>query len=163
MKYLTRYLTLSLSVAALAASIGVAQADDWFSLNLFGDQSAQPIAASVTVTPTTAVQKTDAPVQVAARKLGLKDGSYQGQSVDAYYGMVQVQANIQAGRLISVDVLDYPNHRNTSRAINRQALPMLEREVIGAQSARVNMISGATLTSQAYLRSLYGALKQASM
>jgi uncharacterized protein with FMN-binding domain len=84
-----------------------------------------------------------------------------GSPYDAYYGLVQVQANIQGGRLISIDVLQFPNHRSTSRAINRQALPMLESEVISAQGIRVDMISGATLTSNAYLRSLRGALNQA--
>jgi uncharacterized protein with FMN-binding domain len=62
---------------------------------------------------------------------------------------------------VSVDVLQYPADRRTSRSINAQALPMLESEVVRAQSDRVNIISGATLTSAAYLRSLNGALGQA--
>ena len=74
---------------------------------------------------------------------------------------MQVQANIQNGRLASVEVLQYPADRRTSRRINDDALPMLESEVISAQSARVDIISGATLTSRAYLRSLNSALGQA--
>jgi uncharacterized protein with FMN-binding domain len=72
-----------------------------------------------------------------------------------------VIATIKKGRLVAIDVPQFPDHRNTSRAINRQALPMLQKEVIRAQGIRVNLISGATLTSQAYLRSLGSALKKA--
>jgi uncharacterized protein with FMN-binding domain len=60
-------------------------------------------------------------------------------------------------------VLDYPNHQRTSRSINRQALPLLQSEVISAQGTRVNIISGATLTSKAYLRSLKSALSKANV
>jgi uncharacterized protein with FMN-binding domain len=100
-------------------------------------------------------------VQVVAKNHRYKDGSYSGSAYDAYWGLVQVQANVQNGQLVSIDVLQYPAHRSTSRAINRQALPMLESEVIRAQGTRVNLISGATLTSAAYLRSLHEALSQA--
>ena len=157
MKYFSRFASFTLSAAALAAAIGSAQASDWFSFNLFGSQpdtASQPAAVSPA--------QADATVTLAAAKLRFKDGSFTGPSFDAYYGLVQVQANVQAGRLISIDVLQSPNHRGTSRAINRQALPMLEREVVRAQGVRVNIISGATLTSQAYLRSLSAALKQAA-
>ena len=102
-----------------------------------------------------------APIVLARNKIRYSDGSFTGASFDAYYGQVQVQVNIQGGQIISVDVLDYPRHSGTSRAINRQALPMLESAVIQAQSTRINAVSGASLTSNAYLRSLKGALKQA--
>ena len=52
-------------------------------------------------------------------------------------------------------------HRGTSIAINSQALPMLRNEVIAAQSANVDIISGATLSSDAFIRSLNGALSKA--
>ncbi|MEP7173710.1 MAG: FMN-binding protein [Aestuariivirga sp.] len=100
-------------------------------------------------------------IQVAATAGRYRDGNFTGSAFDAYFGMVQVQANVQNGRLVSVDVLDYPNHQRTSRSINRQALPLLQSEVIRAQGTRVNIISGATLTSRAYLRSLKSALSRA--
>ena len=90
-----------------------------------------------------------------------RDGSYKGLETSAYYGPMQVQARIQGGRLVSVDVLKYPNDRNTSRRINAAALPLLQSSVIRAQSTKVNIVTGATLTSRAYLRSLDDALKQA--
>lgn len=89
------------------------------------------------------------------------DGAYTGPVVDAYYGYIQIQAIVQGGRLAGIKVLRYPNDRMTSIFINRQALPMLRDEVVTAQSAHVDIISGATLTSEAFIRSIGGALRQA--
>lgn len=91
-----------------------------------------------------------------------RDGAYAGPTVDAFYGWVQVRAVVQGGKLISVDILQYPADRRTSARINRYALPVLKREVLTAQSARVDIVSGATLTSLAYRRSLSDALAAAS-
>lgn len=93
---------------------------------------------------------------------GFADGTYTGPVADAYYGLVQVQASTQGGRLTALKILKYPNDRRTSISINRQALPMLRDEAISAQSANVDIISGATLTSKAFIQSLGGALKKAS-
>ena len=98
---------------------------------------------------------------LASRFGGLTDGTYTGPLVDAYYGQVQVRVSIQGGRLVSIDILRYPADRRTSRYINSQALPMLQREVIRAQSARVSGVSGATLTSRAYILSLDAAFRKA--
>jgi uncharacterized protein with FMN-binding domain len=105
-----------------------------------------------------------APIRIAATapaRTGMPDGSYTGPSVNAYYGHVQVQAIVQGGRLVAIKMLDYPSDRRTSLYINRQALPMLRDEVISAQSANVDIISGATLTSEAFIRSLGSALQKA--
>lgn len=92
---------------------------------------------------------------------GYADGAYTGPAEDAYYGLVQVQAIVQNGRLVAIKVLQYPSHRRTSVFINRQALPALRDEVVKAQSADVDIISGATLTSKAFIRSVDAAMKQA--
>ena len=89
-----------------------------------------------------------------------RDGIYRGTAANAYYGIVQLQAIIKGGKLVSVKVLQYPNDRNTSRYINAHALPVLQREAIRAQSAKVDVVSGATLTSDAYAKSLASALTQ---
>ena len=91
-----------------------------------------------------------------------KDGSYTGSTKDAYYGNVQVKATISGGKLTSVTFLDYPRTHSTSVYINQQAMPYLQQEAIKAQSANVNIISGATYTSQAFIQSLSNALSQAS-
>jgi uncharacterized protein with FMN-binding domain len=108
-----------------------------------------------------AAPTSDAGVLLTTSSNQYRDGSYIGPTVDAYYGLVQVQADIQGGRLVSVHVLQYPADRSTSRYINAQALPVLDSEVVSAQSALVDIVSGATLTSDAYLRSLNSALRQA--
>ena len=63
--------------------------------------------------------------------------------------------------IASIKVLNYPSDRRTSRYINSQALPMLQEEVMAADSANIDTVSGATLTSEAYIRSLGTALQQA--
>jgi uncharacterized protein with FMN-binding domain len=90
-----------------------------------------------------------------------KDGSYTGPAVDAYWGKVQVQAVVENGQIASLTILKYPSDRRESQRINQPALPLLRTEVVKAQTARVNIISGATLTSQAFMRSLDAALVQA--
>jgi len=89
------------------------------------------------------------------------DGQYVGQVVDAFYGLVKVQATIQNGALADVEFLEYPNDRRTSIRINSIAMPMLKTEAIQAQSADVDIISGATLTSEAFSLSLQSALQSA--
>ncbi len=89
------------------------------------------------------------------------DGVYTGPTVDAFYGLVQVQATVTGGRLSDVKFLQFPNDRRTSQQINSIAMPYLIREAVQAQSAYINIISGATLTSQAFAQSLYNALNQA--
>jgi uncharacterized protein with FMN-binding domain len=89
------------------------------------------------------------------------DGTYTGPMVDAYWGPVQVQAVVQNGQIISLKMLAYPSDRRESFIISQQALPLLRNEVVRAQTARVDIISGATLTSEAFIRSLDAALGKA--
>ncbi len=93
--------------------------------------------------------------------VGYKDGSYNGSVTDAFYGNVQVQVVISNDKLTDVIFLQYPSDRSTSRSINSQAMPYLRQEAIAAQTAQVDVVSGATQTSQAFTRSLESALSQA--
>ncbi|HUD20710.1 MAG TPA: FMN-binding protein [Candidatus Saccharimonadales bacterium] len=93
---------------------------------------------------------------------GYKNGTYTGSVADAFYGNVQVQVTIAGGKITDVKFLDYPQDRNTSRQINSQAMPYLTQEAIQAQSANVDIVSGATATSGAFQQSLSSALQQAS-
>jgi len=90
-----------------------------------------------------------------------KDGQYTGSSADAYYGFIQVLAVISGGKLTDVRFLQYPNDRSNSIYINSQAMPYLKQEALQAQGANVNIISGATDTSQAFIQSLSSALAKA--
>ena len=90
-----------------------------------------------------------------------KNGSFTGGSADAQWGMVQVQAIVQNGRLTDVKFLTYPNERSRSVEINSYAIPQLTTEAIQAQNAQVDIVSGATDTSFAFMQSLSDALTQA--
>ncbi len=92
-----------------------------------------------------------------------KDGQFDGISADAYYGFVQVRAIVQNGNLTDVQFLSYPNDRSYSVQINTYAMPLLKSEAIKVQSAQVNIISGATNTSRAFMTSLSSALTQAQV
>ncbi len=90
-----------------------------------------------------------------------KNGTYTGSAVDAFYGNVQVQATIHGGNITNVAFLQYPNTHSASVYINQQAMPYLQQEAIQAQSANVNIVSGATDTSIAFQQSLASALTKA--
>ena len=122
-----------------------------------------PMVAHVTAAEPTAApaRSADGLAQLTPVAVSYKDGTYTGPSVDAYYGPVQVQAVVQNGQIASLSIVRYPSDRRESLRISQQALPLLRNEVVKAQSARVNIISGATLTSQAFMRSLDAALVQA--
>lgn len=90
-----------------------------------------------------------------------KDGSYTGSIDDAVWGNVQVKVVIQNGKITSVQFVQYPNDRSRSIEINQYADPILIQEAIQAQSANVDIVTGATDTSDAFIQSLTDALAQA--
>jgi len=124
-----------------------------------GSSAAPPPAPTPKPTPTPA--PAPAPTPAPKPKGQYADGSYTGSVADAYYGLVQIQATIQGGKLTTVTFLQYPSDRSTSRYINSQAMPLLEQEAIAAQSANVSGVSGASDTSAAFVQSLGSALAQA--
>lgn len=124
-----------------------------------GSPKATPTPYQTTNLP---VQPTRTPTPTPTKNLGqYKDGQYTGVVADAYYGNVQVRATIQSGRITAVDFLDHPQDRRTSIEINNYAMPYLQQEAIQAQSAQVDIVSGATATSEAFRVSLASALSQA--
>ncbi|HCJ36457.1 MAG TPA: FMN-binding protein [Ktedonobacter sp.] len=90
-----------------------------------------------------------------------KDGSYTGSVADAQWGYIQVKAVIQNGKITDVQFLQYPNERDRSVMINSYADPQLTSEAIQAQSANVDVVTGATDSSEAFIQSLSDALSQA--
>jgi uncharacterized protein with FMN-binding domain len=126
------------------------------------DAQAPPTqAATDSTTAPTAEPPTQAPASPTAAGQ-YKDGQYTGPRVNAFYGWVQVQAVIQNGQIADVKFLQYPSDRRTSQRINSFAMPYLTSEAIQAQSANVDIISGATLTSDAFAQSLQSALQNAT-
>ena len=89
------------------------------------------------------------------------DGTYTGSEADAMYGIVQVQVVVDGGQITGIEFLSTPSGRDESEEINSFATPILKQEAIEAQSAKVQAVSGATLTSHAFVESLQSALEQA--
>ena len=121
------------------------------------EKSLPPIATPDTkISPTPTIQL---PNQLKGR---YKNGQYTGDVADAFYGIVQVKVVVEDGKITDVKFLDYPRDRRTSVEINTQAIPLLKSEAITAQDANVDIVSGATQTSMAFIESLKSALKKAS-
>ena len=97
----------------------------------------------------------------AVASYSLNSGQYLGTREYAFYGYVKVQATVRKGRLTDVTVLEFPDHAGRSRYISSLVLPYLVQEAVSAQSARVDLVSGATLTSEAFAKSLDAALRKA--
>jgi uncharacterized protein with FMN-binding domain len=64
-------------------------------------------------------------------------------------------------KITAVSVPTYPNHTDRSVYINQTALPILKAEALRAQSANINLVSGATDTSDAFAQSLQAAILKA--
>ncbi|WP_375433435.1 FMN-binding protein [uncultured Friedmanniella sp.] len=79
------------------------------------------------------------------------------------WGPVQVQITVAASTITKVTVLQQPNGNPRDTEINDYALPILIKETTSAQSAQIDMVSGATVTSDGYLRSLQAAIDEAGM
>lgn len=130
------------------------------SANSSSSSSSSSRASSTSVVPT-APGATGTPGTTSTSSSLYKDGSYTGSVADAQWGYIQVKAIIQSGKITDVQFLQYPNERNRSVMINSYADPQLTSEAIQAQSANVDIVTGATDTSEAFMQSLSDALSQA--
>jgi uncharacterized protein with FMN-binding domain len=81
-----------------------------------------------------------------------------GPGVNYGYGTIAVRVTVVGTRIVSVSVAGLSTLEPTSQQISTQAIPTLRSEVLAAQSATINAVSGATYTSQGYVRSLQAAL-----
>jgi uncharacterized protein with FMN-binding domain len=86
-----------------------------------------------------------------------------GAVAQTRWGPVQVRLTLADGKITAVDMVQYPDGNGRDREINDDALPVLVKETISAQSADIDMVSGATVTSTGYVQSLQSALDQAGL
>jgi hypothetical protein len=84
-----------------------------------------------------------------------------GTVAQTRWGPVQVQVTIANHKITDVRALLRPSGNDRDDEINAYALPQLRAEVLDAQSAHVDAVSGATVTSGGYLESLQAALDAA--
>lgn len=81
-----------------------------------------------------------------------------GDSVDAQYGAVQVKLTVSGGKITKAETLQAP-----TTGPGGDAVPKLNAEVVTAQSANVDAVSGASYTSEAYKKSLQSAIDKAGL
>ncbi|WP_457947014.1 FMN-binding protein [Pseudarthrobacter sp. alpha12b] len=90
-------------------------------------------------------------------------GTYKGNAVQTRFGPVQVQITVANGKITDVTALQLTNTDGKSIQISNRAAPLLRSKVLAAQSANVQTVSGATITSDAYLTSLQAAIDAANL
>ncbi|MEO6796293.1 MAG: FMN-binding protein [Candidatus Dormibacter sp.] len=119
---------------------------------------APTVPSAPDTSPPTAASSSPTPSPTAP---GLKDGQYTGQDFPNQFGDVQVKVIIAAGRITNVQAIQLPVDRQRSAEISQYAAPQLHDEVLQAQSAQIDSLSGATYTSYGYAQSVQSALDQA--
>ena len=131
------------------------------------DGGAVPDASTTTDPSTQAVPETAAPPETATptpeATVESVTATYTGAASSTRYGEVQVQITVTDGVITTADAIAFPNDDRESQQINSWAVPTLNDEVLAAQSASIEMLSHATITSGAYISSLQDALDQAGL
>ena len=92
-----------------------------------------------------------------------KSGHVDGAVVSTRYGQVQVRVRFTGKTITAVTALHLTDSSGTSVAISRQAAPILRGEALAKQSAQIDMVSGATYTSEGYIQSLQSAIDAAHL
>jgi uncharacterized protein with FMN-binding domain len=113
-------------------------------------------AAAATPTPT-------ATASAAPKTPSSATKTYTGDAVDTRWGPVQVQITVTGGKVTDAQAVVYPNGNGRDVEINSYALPVLSQEAVQQQSAQIDTVSGATVTSDGYVQSLQSALDQAHL
>ncbi len=125
---------------------------------IFANKGSAPSVA--TTVPPTSTPGTPPPATTTTPTGQYKDGIYTGSVADAFYGSLQATVTIQGGLITNVTFPQAPSGGHSSD-VSAMALPALKQEAITAQSANVNIVSGATQDSEAFQQSLASALSQA--
>jgi uncharacterized protein with FMN-binding domain len=112
------------------------------------------VATTAAITPLAALP--------AATLAATPSKTYRGPGVTMRWGTVQVTLTVSGTKVLHVTAT-YPTERVRSMLINQQAVPVLDSEALKAQSASINHVSGATLTSRAFVTSLEASLHAAHL
>ena len=119
--------------------------------------AAQPTTTGATPTPSASSSSP------AAGKSSSGTKTYTGSTASTRWGDVQVTITVTNGKITDVQVPVYPSGNGRDQEINAYALPILTQETLQAQSANIDTVSGATVTSDGYLQSLQAALDAAHL
>ncbi|BCJ55096.1 hypothetical protein Asp14428_65710 [Actinoplanes sp. NBRC 14428] len=102
----------------------------------------------------------DSSSEGAAGGTGLKNGIFKGTAVKNPYGTIQVSIRVEGGKITAADAT-YPTTAD-SATINPPAIASLNQSTVQSQSADVDAVSGATFTSESYVKSLQAAIDKAN-
>lgn len=102
-----------------------------------------------------------APTSAPPDQGAARDGTYTGTLESEVYGRVQVRIVVERGRLTQVSTVTLVGDTPHSQELNRYAAPVLRSEALRAQSSRIDAVTSATYTSDAYIASLNTALIRA--
>jgi uncharacterized protein with FMN-binding domain len=89
-------------------------------------------------------------------------GTVTGNVAQHRFGPIQVEITVSQGTITDIQVVQEPSD-GKSRWINSQAVPILISQALAAQSGSIDGVSGATLTSQAFVTSLTSAMSKAGL
>ena len=89
--------------------------------------------------------------------------TYSGSVAQTRWGPVQVTITVSGSKITDVAIPTYPNGNPRDEEINAYALPVLTQETLSTQSADIDTVSGATVTSDGYIESLQAALDAAHL
>ncbi|QSR24906.1 FMN-binding protein [Nocardioides aromaticivorans] len=125
--------------------------------------AAPPVSGSLPVSGTSGSSGSSGSSGTSGSSGSASGATTTGDSVDTRWGPVQVAITVEDGTITAVDVPVYPTGNPKDQQINSYALPILVQETLDAQSASIDMVSGATVTSVGYQQSLQSALDQAGL
>ena len=130
---------------------------------LFGYHTSTNKSTSAATVPSASAPTTTSSPQGGSSGNSSNIKTYTGSVAQTRWGPVQVKITVQDGKVTKVTVLQQPNGNRRDQEINDQALPILIDETVSAQNAKIDMVSGATVTSEGYLQSLQAAIDEAGI
>lgn len=126
--------------------------------------SATPTTPTTPTTPSAGSSSTARATSTPrAKSTASASHSYTGSSTDTQWGPVQVRITVKGGKITDAQAVVYPAGNGRDAQINSYALPLLHDEVLQAQSARIDAVGGATVTSDGYITSLQSAIDAAHL
>jgi uncharacterized protein with FMN-binding domain len=128
--------------------------------SIIASMQSAPSSVPATAAPSTSAAS---PSPSASSSASASKTTVTGDVAQTRWGPVQVQVTVQGGKIADVSVVQYPDGNDRDQEINATALPILVQETISTQNANIDMVSGATVTSEGYLTSLQSALDQAGL
>jgi uncharacterized protein with FMN-binding domain len=114
--------------------------------------SASTSSSTPSTTPTTSGPAAGTPSTAATtRSATSSDETYR-------YGDLEVTVTVDGTKITKVSVPTLNESDGRSASIDHYAIPQLERQVVNANSANIDGISGATFTAQAFVDGVSNAL-----